>query len=56
MHTYSLTELCNRIQQVVDNGLSEHYWVRAEIASISERTHCYMELIEKADNGILAAK
>ena len=56
MHTYSLTELCYRIQQVVDNGLSEHYWVRAEIASISERTHCYMELIEKADNGILAAK
>ena len=56
MHTYSLTELCNRIQQVVDKGLSEHYWVRAEIASISERSHCYMELIEKADNGILAAK
>lgn len=56
MHTYSLTELCNRIQQVLDNDLSEHYWVRAEIASISERSHCYMELIEKADNGILAAK
>jgi exodeoxyribonuclease VII large subunit len=56
MQTYSLKELCEWIQDVMESDLSDRYWVRAEIASMSVRGHCYMELIEKADNGILAAK
>ena len=41
---------------MVENDLPDRYWVRAEIASMSVRGHCYMELVEKAENGILAAK
>ena len=36
--------------------MPDRYWVRAEIASMSVRGHCYMELVEKSENGILAAK
>ena len=56
MKQYSLSELCVEIQQVVENDLLERYWVRAEIASLSARGHCYMELVEKADDNMLAAK
>ena len=56
MQTYSLSELCDWIGKVVENDLPDRYWVRAEIASMSVRGHCYMELVEKAENGILAAK
>ena len=56
MQTYSLKELCEWIQDVMESDLPDRYWVRAEIASMSVRGHCYMELIEKADDGILAAK
>lgn len=41
---------------MLENDFPDRYWVRAEIASMSVRGHCYMELVEKADNGILAAK
>lgn len=56
MKQYSLSELCAEIQEVVGNNLLERYWVRAEIASLSARGHCYMELVEKAENNTLAAK
>ena len=56
MQTYSLSELCGCIQGVLDNGLPERYWVRAEIGSMSVRGHCYMELVEKGENEVLAAK
>ncbi len=56
MQTYSLKELCVCVQEVMEHDFPDRYWVRAEIASMSERGHCYMELVEKADNGILAAK
>lgn len=56
MKQYSLLELCEWIQEVVENELPDRYWVRAEIASMSVRGHCYMELVEKSENGILAAK
>ena len=56
MKQYSLSELCADIQEVVENDLLERYWVRAEIASLSARGHCYMELVEKADDNMLAAK
>ena len=56
MKQYSLSELCAEIQEVVENDLLERYWVRAEIASLSARGHCYMELVEEADDNMLAAK
>lgn len=56
MKQYSLSELCSWIQEAVATDLPDRYWVRAEIASMSVRGHCYMELVEKAENGTLAAK
>ena len=56
MEVYNLRELCEWLQDIVGSEMPDRYWVRAEIASMSVRGHCYMELIEKADNGILAAK
>ena len=56
MKQYSLSELCEWIQDVVGNDMPDRYWVRAEIASMSVRGHCYMELVEKSENGILAAR
>ena len=56
MEKYSLKELCDWIQEIVENDLPNRYWVCAEIASMSVRGHCFMELVEKAENGILAAK
>lgn len=56
MEKYSLKELCDWIQEIVENDLPNRYWVCSEIASMSVRGHCYMELVEKAEDGILAAK
>lgn len=56
MEVYNLRELCEWLQDIVGNEMSDRYWVRVEIASMSVRGHCYMELVEKAENGILSAK
>lgn len=40
----------------MENEFPGRYWVRAEIASMNVRGHCYMELVEKGENGILSAK
>lgn len=55
-HPYSLSELCIEIADVLAEAMLPTYWVRAEISSISDRTHCYMELVEKAETGMLSAK
>lgn len=56
MKQYSLLELCDCIDEALQSKLDETYWVRAEIASMTERGHCYMELVEKAKNNSIAAK
>ncbi|MBP3574959.1 MAG: exodeoxyribonuclease VII large subunit [Paludibacteraceae bacterium] len=56
MKQYTLSELCQAIEQVLQFELGDIYWVRAEIASLTERGHCYMELVEKAKNNTVAAK
>ena len=56
MKQYSLLELCDCIDEALQSKLDETYWVRAEIASLTERGHCYMELVEKAKNNSIAAK
>ena len=56
MKQYTLSELCQAIEPVLQFELGDTYWVRAEIASLTERGHCYMELVEKAKNNTVAAK
>ncbi len=56
MKQYSLLELCSCIDEALSMELNDTYWVRAEIASLTERGHCYMELVEKAKNNTVAAK
>lgn len=56
MTPYSLTELSLCISDAIQFELDDTYWVRAEIASLSQRGHCYMELVEKADNSTIQAK
>ena len=56
MKSYSLSELCGYVQEVLESGMPERYWVCAEIGSLSVRGHCYMELVEKGESGILSAK
>lgn len=54
---YSLSELCRMIEGALSTELPETYWVKAEITEMSVRGgHCYMELAEKNEGGILAAK
>ena len=48
MKQYSLSELCDCIDDALTTELNSTYWVRAEIASLSVRGHCYMEVVEKA--------
>lgn len=56
MSSLSLSELCALIDEHIRQGFPETYWVRAEIAQLSERGHCYLELIEKGERGMFAAK
>ena len=56
MKQYTLSELCSCIDEALSMELNDTYWVRAEIASLTERGHCYMELVEKANNNAIAAK
>ena len=56
MKQYSLSELCDCIDDALTTELNSTYWVRGEIASLSVRGHCYMEVVEKANNHSIAAK
>ena len=52
----SLSELCARLDESLQQAFPDTCWVRAEIASLTDRGHCYLELVEKADRGMFAAK
>jgi exodeoxyribonuclease VII large subunit len=57
MNSYTLTQLTACIDQSLAILSSQTFWVRAEIASLTRKNgHGYMELVEKAPNGQLAAK
>ena len=56
MNSLSLSELCAELDQTIQQGFPDTYWVRSEIASLTDRGHCYLELVEKADHGMFAAK
>lgn len=53
---HSLSDLCAIIDDTLTLELNDTYWVRAEIASLTVRGHCYLELVEKAANNTIAAK
>ena len=47
MAPLTLTELCRLIGSVLEENLSGSYWVKAEIASLTQRGgHLYLELVE----------
>lgn len=57
MQNYSLSELCAQIEIVLMDGLPDTYWVRCEIASLSEKGgHLYLDLVEKGQRGLFVAR
>ena len=47
MRSYTLSELCNEIGEVLSESLAPSYWVRAEISSLAIKGgHMYLELVE----------
>lgn len=52
----SLFELNNIIKDAISLVLPDTYWVVAEIADtkLNQKGHCYLELVEKDDNKIIA--
>ncbi|UCF87411.1 MAG: exodeoxyribonuclease VII large subunit [Nitrospiraceae bacterium] len=51
---YSLYELNQLIKSVLDSALPETFLVTAEIASCDVKNHCYLTLVEKDENTIIA--
>lgn len=53
---FSLFELNNIIKDAISYALPGAYWVIAEIADtkLNQRGHCYLELVEKEGNKIIA--
>ena len=57
MRSYTLSELCNEIGEVLSESLAPSYWVRAEISSLSVKGgHMYLELVESAKSQLPIAK
>ena len=51
-----LSELSFMIKDVISSALPGTYWIVAEIAEskLNQKGHCYLELVEKEDNRIIA--
>ena len=56
MEHLSLFQLNKLIQKTLDGHLDASYWVIAEIGDlrVNQNGHCYLELVEKEDNKIIA--
>jgi len=56
MEQLSLFDLNSRIKDCLKKNLEESYWVVAEIGEMrfNQKGHCYLELVEKKDDEILA--
>ncbi len=56
MDHLSLKELTGLIKTCIEKNLSSSYWVAAEISEIriNQKGHCYLELVEKENDEILA--
>ena len=54
---YTLTELSSMVEEAIQECMPTTYMVQAEIASLSEKGgHLYMDLVEKAERGLLSAR
>ena len=51
MKPYTLLELNGYVRNALRTALPETYWVQAEISSISQSGHCYLELVQKDESG-----
>ena len=51
MTILTLYELNNIVRQTLELTLCDEYWVRAEISELHVNRHCYMEFVQKDDNG-----
>ena len=51
MTTLTLYELNNIVRQTIELTLCDEYWVRTEINELHVNRHCYMEFVQKDDNG-----
>lgn len=53
MDTLSLYELNRLIRLALNRGLSDAYWVQAELSEVREayNGHCYIELVQKSEQG-----
>ena len=56
MDSHSLLEFNELIKSTLDKNLEKSYWIVAEIGelSVNQKGHCYLDLIEKKDNYIIA--
>lgn len=56
VHTYSLSELNAAVRETLELTFPDAVWVIAEIAEArsNPKGHCYLELVEKRDNTIIA--
>ena len=53
----TLSMLNGIVRETIESVMPDSYWVQAELASVREnRGHCYMELIEKVGDGVIAAQ
>lgn len=53
--TFTLTELGESIQSVIDGAYNKTYWVKAEIVKLNfypKSGHCYPDLVDKVNNQI----
>ena len=52
MESVSLSELTDRIQEVIKLSFDAPVWIHAEISELRENFngHCYLELVEKENN------
>ena len=57
MNSLSLSELCTLIGEAITQRLPDTYWVRAEVAALSEKGgHLYLDLVEKGQRGLFVAR
>jgi len=58
VETLSLYELNGFVREIVEVNLTDSYWVRAELSEVrvSQKGHCFIELIEHDDSEKVIAK
>lgn len=51
MQSLSLYELNGIVREMIEDNLTDYYWVRAELSEvrISQKGHCFVELVDKED-------